>query len=71
MLAELNWAVGKGPRPEWMEGEDEDEQRLLGHEGGARPESYIDAEVISESHQLPAGPSGDAPDAGSGAADPE
>lgn len=80
LYQELDWALGKGPRPEWMEGEDEELQRP---EGDPQPGSYVEAEVLQITDGVdPAGADGPEPEgrdsdaspeagAGPGAADPE
>lgn len=62
ILCELNYALGKGPQPAWMENEDES---LLGSESDTRPGTYIEAEVVEER----ADP--EPPDTGSGPTDTE
>ena len=46
LLASLNYALGKGPMPEWMQGEED--EGLLGPEGDSRPGQIIEAEIVEE-----------------------
>ena len=49
LLKELNWALGKGPKPQWMVIDDEHEtDGVLGSEGDLRQEPYIDIEVVAD-----------------------
>ena len=46
LLASLNYALGKGPMPAWMEGEED--EGLLGPEGDSQPSDVIEAEIVEE-----------------------
>jgi hypothetical protein len=46
LLAELNYALGKGPKPDWLEDDGDGEEGLLGPEGDLRPGSYVEAEIV-------------------------
>jgi hypothetical protein len=47
LLAELDWVLGKGPLPDWMKTEEEtDGEGVQRPEGGPRPETDGDAEIL-------------------------
>ena len=51
LLASLNYALGKGPMPAWMEAEirqGEEDEGILRPEGDPRHEEVIEAEIVEE-----------------------
>ncbi len=73
LYQELDWALGKGPRPEWM-GDADEQEGILRSEGDLRPGSYVEAEGVSDGPPEGGRESLDTvepPYTGTGAADPE